>query len=284
MRSTPKIIPKKRRLLAGGKSVTRARVLAKNTEKVESQRVQKLLANAGFGSRRTIEEWIKEGKIQINGKVATLGQSVSIQDTIYVDNKKIDLTRFAEEPTRVLLYHKPEGEICSRQADGKKSVFDNLPFLKQGKWVSIGRLDINTAGLLLFTNNGDLAHRLMHPRFQIERQYAVRVLGKVTDSILTKLLQGVKLEEGICAFKSITKLEQGHGANQWFIVTLMEGKYREVRRLWEAMGLVVSRLIRIKYGNIDLPRRLRKGNWQEMSVDEVKNLSTTLEEPTLEPA
>jgi 23S rRNA pseudouridine2605 synthase len=240
---------------------------------IPSQRVQKLLANAGFASRRAIEEWIKEGKIQINGKVATLGQSVSSKDFIHVNGRRVDLTKYLEEPTRVILYHKPEGEICTREAGAKNSVFCNLPPLKQGKWVSVGRLDVNTAGLLLFTNNGNLAHRLMHPSFEIERQYAVRVLGKVTDQTLDQLKEGVMLEEGICAFKSITRLEEGSGVNQWFIVSLMEGKYREVRRLWATQNCVVSRLIRIKYGTVELPRRLRKGKWQELPIEEIKKLA-----------
>lgn len=235
-------------------------------------RVQKLLANKGLGSRRAIEKWIQEGKIKINGKIAILGQSISLKDTIYVDGQRIDLTLYTEEPTRVLIYHKPEGEICSREPGVKQSVFSQLPFLKEGKWISVGRLDVNTSGLLLFTNNGDLAHRLMHPRFQLERQYAVRVLGKVTEHTLSRLKEGIKLEEGLCAFKSITPLEQGNGANHWFIVSLMEGKYREVRRLWETQNCIVSRLIRIKYGNVELPRRLRKGKWQEMPMEEIKKL------------
>ncbi|MFI4936973.1 MAG: pseudouridine synthase [Candidatus Berkiellales bacterium] len=246
----------------------RLHALTKEHEKLQSpiikQRIHKLLANAGLGSRRTIEQWIMESKIKVNGKTATLGQIVSTQDQIEVEGKRIDLYHYTQTQTRVLLYNKPEGEICARHShDGKKSVYDNLPKLKQGKWVSVGRLDVNTSGLLLFTNNGDLAHRLMHPRFQIERQYLVRVLGKVNENTLICLKEGVKLEEGFCRFSEIIQKEAS-GANQWFIVSLMEGKYREVRKLWGSQGCVVSRLVRIKYGNIDLPRRLRKGQWEEL--------------------
>lgn len=237
-----------------------------------SLRIHKLLANRGLGSRRAIEEWIKQGKIQVNGKDATIGQVVTLRDRIHVNGRPISFDDFAQQTTRVLLYHKPEGEICSRsREDVKQTVFDNLPSLKQGKWIAIGRLDVNTAGLLLFTNNGTLAHQLMHPSFLQERQYAVRVLGKVTPEIIHRLKDGVKLEDGVFRFKDIEQKEST-GANQWFHVTLMEGKYREVRRLWESQHCLVSRLIRIKFGQFELPKRLRKGDYQELPVQEVQEL------------
>lgn len=234
-------------------------------------RVQKLLAQMGIGSRRAIENWIKEGKIQINNKVATLGQMVTLQDKIRINNQPLVLTPLTQK-TRVLIYHKPEGEICSQSTeDGKPSVFTNLPKLNEGKWVMVGRLDVNTSGLLLFTNNGELAHRLMHPRFQVERQYAVRVLGNVSEAMLNRLKKGVMLEQGKSYFKEITH-QGGEGANQWYHVTLTQGKYREVRQLWASQGCMVSRLIRIKYGNISLPRDLKKGQHRELPPSQVEKL------------
>lgn len=239
---------------------------------IAPQRIQKLLANAGYGSRRTIEQWITEKLIQVNGVPAVIGQIIKGQDQIEIKGRRIDLSLFVNEHTRVLLYNKPEGEICSHKSfDGKKTVFHGLPKLKQGKWVSIGRLDVNTSGLLLFTNDGNLAHKLMHPSFEIERRYLVRVMGKVNEEMLTRLKEGVKLDEGYCHFSEIYQKETS-GINQWFIVVLKEGKYREVRRLWESQDCLVSRLVRIKYGNIELPRRLRKGKWQELPEDEVRKL------------
>ncbi|HRE31453.1 MAG TPA: pseudouridine synthase [Candidatus Berkiella sp.] len=239
-------------------------------------RIQKFLANAGIASRRTIEEWIKAGKIHINGCVATLGQSVNSQDTIKVAGKVFHLKSFDVQETRVLLYHKPEGELCAARSEhGKPTVFQHLPKLRGSKWVMVGRLDINTSGLLLFTNNGSLAHHLMHPRFAYERQYAVRVLGKVTDDILENLTTGVRLEDGLFSFKSI-QFAGGTGANQWYNVTLQEGKYREVRRLWESQGCKVSRLIRTQYGPFVLPSGLRKGKYFELPENEVTELLTTV--------
>lgn len=242
----------------------------------EPMRIQKFLANAGIASRRTIEEWIKSGKIHINGTVATLGQSVSSQDVIKVADKVVHLKAFDVQETRVLLYHKPEGELCAaRSENGKLTVFEHLPKLKGSKWVMVGRLDINTSGLLLFTNNGNLAHHLMHPRFIHERQYAVRVLGKVTDEMLERLTTGVRLEDGVFSFKSI-QFGGGTGANQWYTVTLQEGKYREVRRLWESQGCKVSRLIRTQYGPFALPSGLRKGKYFELPENEVTELLTLI--------
>lgn len=238
-------------------------------------RIQKLLAQMGVGSRRTIETWITEGKIQVNGKTAQLGQMVTARDKIQVAGKLIRVKDPIVKTTRVLIYHKPEGEICSHSSsEGKPSVFTNLPPLEEDKWVMVGRLDVNTAGLLLFTNNGELAHHLMHPRFQIERQYAVRVLGKVTNEMLTRLQQGVLLGDSKSYFKDLT-YQGGEGANQWYHVTLTQGKYREVRELWASQGCMVSRLIRIKYGNIALPRDLKKGQFRELPSSQVQKMIST---------
>lgn len=238
----------------------------------EAMRIQKFIANAGIASRRTVEDWIKAGKVVVNGVVATLGQSVTASDNITVEGKKLYLKGFASDETRVLLYHKPEGELCSARSEkGKPTVFDHLPKPRGGKWVMVGRLDINTSGLLLLTNNGTLAHHLMHPSFAQVRQYAVRVLGKVTDEIIENLKTGVRLDDGIHAFKSI-QFGGGTGANQWYSVTLTEGKYREVRRLWESQGCKVSRLIRTQYGPFVLPDGLRKGKYFELPENEVAEL------------
>lgn len=244
--------------------------------KSSKQRIHKLLASLGMGSRRAIEQWISEGKIQVNGKPATIGQAVSVEDKIILNGRLLNLAPHGADTTRVLLYNKPEGEICSHQSfDGKKTVYDNLPRIRHSKWISVGRLDVNTSGLLLFTNDGELAHRLMHPRFAVERRYLVRVKGKVTEAMLARLRTGVKLEEGVCRFKEILQHElEPSGINQWFIVSLMEGKYREVRRLWESQDCLVSRLVRIQYGDFELPRRLRKGHYLELPEKDVQALLT----------
>ncbi|MGE3319138.1 MAG: pseudouridine synthase [Candidatus Berkiella sp.] len=238
----------------------------------EPMRIQKFLANNGVASRRAIEEWIKAGKVTVNKAKATLGQSVSACDTIIIDGKKLYLKAFDKQETRVLLYHKPEGELCAaRSENGKPTIFESLPQIKGSKWVMVGRLDINTSGLLLLTNNGKLAHHLMHPSFALERQYAVRVLGKVTEDILENLTSGVRIDNELFRFQSVT-FGGGTGANQWYHVTLSEGKYREVRRLWESQGCKVNRLIRTQYGPYVLPNGLRKGKYFELSSDEVAEL------------
>lgn len=250
----------------------RNEVKAARTTVDEPMRIQKYLANAGLASRRTIEEWIKAGKVKVNGENAILGQSVSNEDSIVVDGKKLYLKAFDKEETRVLLYHKPEGELCAAKSEhGKPTVFENLPKVKGSKWVMVGRLDINTSGLLLLTNNGALAHHLMHPSFAQVRQYAVRVLGKVTEETIENLTNGVLIDDELFSFKSV-KFAGGKGANQWYDVTLTEGKYREVRRLWESQGCKVSRLIRTQYGPYLLPNGLRKGRSFELPPEEVAEL------------
>ncbi|MDY6983764.1 MAG: 23S rRNA pseudouridine(2605) synthase RluB [Pseudomonadota bacterium] len=236
------------------------------------EKLQKVLARAGFGSRRELEEWIAEGRIKVNGKQAKLGDRVSASDKILVDGKKVATQE--KEPTihPVLLYNKPLGEICTRNdPEGRPTVYDHLPPLQHARWVSVGRLDINTTGLLLFTTDGELANRLMHPSAQIEREYAVRVMGEVTDEMLRAMLDGVMLEDGVASFKSIRDAG-GEGANHWYHVVLMEGRNREVRRLWEAQGVKVSRLKRVRYGNIIIPSFVKAGKFVELPAAETKSL------------
>lgn len=248
----------------------------KTTEPV-AERIQKVLARAGVGSRREIETWVKAGRIKINGKQAEPGDHVSSQDKIKVDNRVIHIGDPATEKIKVLAYYKPSGEICARSdPKHKKTVFDSLPKPKNGRWINIGRLDINTIGLLLFTNDGELAHRLMHPSNQVEREYAVRVLGKPTDSQMQAMLKGVKLEDGMASFSDIVD-SGGEGANHWYHVVIAEGRNREVRRLWESQGLKVSRLIRVRFGSYILPRSKRPGNFWDLQESEIKALCTEVQ-------
>jgi 23S rRNA pseudouridine2605 synthase len=235
-----------------------------------SEKLQKVLARAGFGSRREIEAWISEGRISVNGKRSQLGDRVTEEDVIRLDGHVVSKTRLAHShKCRVLAYHKPVGEVTSRSdTEGRPTVFDNLPSLRNGRWIAVGRLDINTSGLLLFTNDGELANRLMHPSYQIDREYAVRVLGEVSSETVEHLKIGVELEDGVGRFSSIEE-RGGEGANRWFHVTLEEGRNREVRRLWESQGVTVSRLIRVRYGPINLPRWLRPGRWEELNEQQL---------------
>lgn len=229
-----------------------------------SEKLQKILAQIGLGSRRTIEEWIKAGRVNVNGLVAKIGDRVDRQACIQVDGRLVTIPTPEEVETRVILYHKPVGEICSRaDTEDRPTVFEHLPRLKNARWISIGRLDINTAGVLLFTNNGSLANKMMHPSSEIEREYAVRVLGEVSDAVLAKLQTGVKLEDGIAKFDSLVD-GGGSGANHWYHVVVKEGRNRLVRRLWESQGITVSRLTRVRYGAVALPRSLRAGRWMEI--------------------
>lgn len=237
------------------------------------ERIQKVLARVGVGSRREIETWIKAGRIKINGKLAKPGDHISGKDKIKIDNRVIHLVDPASEKLKVLAYYKPAGEICARSdPKHKKTVFSSLPKLKNGRWINIGRLDVNTIGLLLFTNDGELANRLMHPSNEVEREYAVRVLGKVTDSQTEALLKGVKLDDGVARFSDIVD-SGGEGANHWYHVVIAEGRNREVRRLWESQGLKVSRLIRVRFGSYILPRSKRPGNFWDLNETEIKALS-----------
>jgi 23S rRNA pseudouridine2605 synthase len=237
-----------------------------------SEKIQKVLANAGLASRRQIETWLTEGRIIVNGKTAKLGDRITLDDKVRVDGREVYLIKSAAQKTRVLLYHKPEGEICSRSdPEQRPTVFDHLPMLRNGRWITVGRLDFNTSGVLLLTNDGALAHRLTHPSTQIEREYAVRIKGLVSPSILKALKKGVKLEDGVAHFEQITDAG-GEGINHWYHVMVKEGRNRLVRRLWESQGVMVSRLIRIRFGNIQLPRLLRRGKWMELEKEVIDTL------------
>lgn len=243
---------------------------------MSSERLQKILSQAGFGSRREMERWIESGLVKVNGVPAKLGDGATANDKITVRGRVIDNPLQLEAKTRILLYHKPIGEVSSRN-DPKftKTVFDNLPHLKQGRWVQVGRLDLNTSGLLIFTTNGELAHRLMHPKYELEREYAVRVHGHVNPEMLKALEHGVVLDDGLAKFKKV-QFRGGEGTNSWYHVILSEGRNREVRRLWESQGLEVSRLIRIRYGNITMPRFLERGGFVELSPKEVDTFVSNL--------
>lgn len=243
---------------------------------MKKERLQKILSQAGIGARREMERWIEQGLITVNGKVATLGDGAGPDDKIAVRGKLIDNPLKNITKTRILIYHKPVGEICSRHDPAHpNTVFDKLPHLRQGRWVQIGRLDINTSGLLLFTNNGDLANRLMHPRYGIEREYAVRVHGEVSNQALNALKKGVELDDGKARFEKI-EFRGGEGTNSWYHVTLNEGRNREVRRLWESQGVEVSRLIRIRYGDLTMPRFLTRANYHELEPKQVEQFLSTL--------
>ncbi len=236
------------------------------------ERIQKVLARMGLGSRREIESWIKAGRVMVNGKLAKLGDSITTDDRVQLDKKQIKFPRKTDSRPKVITYHKPAGEICTRKdAEGRTTVFSKLPRLKGARWVSIGRLDINTYGLLLFTNDGDLANRLMHPSSNIDREYAVRVVGKVNEDMLKRLQAGVELEDGPARFSDIVD-SGGEGANHWYHVTLMEGRNHEVKRLWESQGITVSRLIRVRFGPIILPRNSRTGTIRELDDKELDAL------------
>ncbi len=238
----------------------------------ETQRIQKILAQKGVGSRREIERLIAQGRIQVNGKVAELGQKISARDLIKMDGRLVDIKSAARAQPRLLMYHKPEGEIVSRaDPENRPSVFTRLPRLRGARWISIGRLDFNTSGLLLFTTSGDLANRLMHPAFRWEREYSVRVLGELTDAARANLLKGVSLDDGFAKFLALDDLG-GNGANRWYRVVLEEGRNREVRRLFESQGLTVSRLIRTRFGDLRLPPRLKRGRYYELTRFEVQKL------------
>lgn len=240
-----------------------------------AERIQKVLANAGLGSRRTIEEWIAQGRITVDGRVAKLGDQIGKSAYICVDGRPVSHLLNQPMETKVIIYHKPVGEVCTRKdEEGRPTVFENLPHLKHGRWISIGRLDVSTSGLLMFTNNGDLANQLMHPSAEIEREYAVRVAGDVDQLVLDRLSQGIELEDGLARFDRILFIG-GEGLNQWYHVIVKEGRNRLVRRIWESQGLKVSRLIRVRFGCIILPRSLRKGRWlylEDSSLEMLKEL------------
>ncbi len=251
----------------------------------QGEKLQKVLARAGVGSRRDMEKLIAEGRVTVNEKPAQLGDRVDDRDRIAVDGRALRLKTESERLPRVIMYHKPEGEICSaRDPEGRPTVFDRLPKVRGERWISIGRLDYNTSGLLLFTNDGELANQLMHPSSGIDREYLCRVLGEVDNDALQRLREGVQLDDGMARFTDITD-GGGNGANRWYYVCLMEGRNREVRRLWESQQVKVSRLKRVRYGPIFLTARLKQGRWEDLEPQAVVGLyrMVGLKPPALEP-
>ena len=241
----------------------------------EGEKLQKVLARAGVGSRREMEKVIAQGRVSVNGIIATLGDRVELSDKVLVDKRYIQLAKPEQRRLRVLLYNKPEGEICTRSdPEGRPTVYDNLPPIKNDRWISVGRLDFNTSGLLLFTNDGELANRLMHPASVIDREYLVRVQGDVDDDMKQRLRDGVLLDDGVARFTDIVD-GAGEGRNQWFYCVVMEGRNREVRRLWESQNVAVSRLKRVRYGNVFIPSHVRVGQWLELDNKEIKDLCLT---------
>lgn len=268
-------------------------------QKYSTQKLQKVLAIQGLGSRRTIEHWIRQGRLAVNGQTASLGLRVQASDPIQLDGTLLNLskqhtntafTTAASVDRQVLLYYKPAGEMCTRQDPQQRStVFDHLPLSQQPRWVMIGRLDFNTLGLLLLTTDGELAYRLMHPRYDIEREYAVKVHGLVNPAILTRLRRGIPLEGKLASFSDISPLLQSssqdkqhksnatsHKTTHWYRVILKEGRYREVRRLWAAQGITVNRLIRIRFGPISLPKNLKPSQWMYLPADAIQQLATSV--------
>ena len=240
------------------------------------ERIQKMLAHQGVASRRQIDLMLQQGRISVDGKLAKPGDQINGREKIALDGKLIRITNLEARP-KLMMYHKPAGQVCTRSdPEGRPDVFQNLPNLVQGRWVSIGRLDINTSGLILFTNQGELANRLMHPSYEIEREYAVRVHGAVNGDMLNQLSQGVELDDGTAKFDQIID-SGGQGTNHWYHVVLKEGKNREVRRLWESVGVEVSRLVRVRYHNFNLPKWLKPGKYRIFEDEVVKRLYQKLD-------
>ena len=241
-----------------------------------ADRIQKVLANAGYGSRREIEKLINNGKIKVNGKLATIGQCIEEKDQVAINSRPIRLHQQRKKKPKVLAYYKQAGEVCTRRDEkGRETVLKNLPRLRNSRWISIGRLDLNTTGLLLFTTDGELANKLMHPSSEIEREYAVRVFGRVTNENINTLLDGVELEDGFAKFTDIVD-SGGKGTNHWYHVVVMEGRNKEVRRLWESQGVQVTRLIRTRFGSYILPRKKRVGQFWRLDEKEIKSLENSI--------
>ncbi len=243
-------------------------------QKNTGERIQKVLARGGLGSRREVERWIDEKRLSVNGVIVTPGFHLKSGDKVNLNGRTIQWEKYSNQPTRVIVYNKPTGEVVSRRdPEGRPVVFTRLPKLEIGRWVSIGRLDINTSGLLLLTNNGELANRMMHPSTQVDREYAVRILGEVPDEMIALLKSGVDLEDGNAHFSDV-QFFSGEGANKWFHVVVKEGRNRLVRRLWESQGVTVSRLMRVRYGPAILPNNVRAHDYYELNEKELAVLMT----------
>ena len=259
--------------LEGGRGGPQKAVRRDLTSDDDAPKLHKVLAEAGLGSRRDMEDLIVAGRVSVNGEPAHIGQRILPTDAVRINGKLIQ-RKVSTKPPRVLVYHKPAGEIVSHDdPEGRPSVFDRLPTMKAGKWLAVGRLDFNTEGLLMFTTSGDLANRLMHPRYNIDREYAVRTLGELEEGMRQKLLAGVELDDGMASFTKIAD-GGGEGINKWYRVVIGEGRNREVRRMFEAIGLTVSRLIRTRYGAMTLPSGLKRGRWEELEENDVRSLLT----------
>ncbi len=242
---------------------------------LNSEKIQKVLARTGFASRREAERWITAGRIEVDGKIAKIGDRISEKNRVFLDKKPLFLA-WEMGDKRVIAYYKPEGEICSRSdPDHSSTIFDNLPRLKIGRWIAAGRLDINTTGLIILSNDGDLVNRLMHPSHEIEREYAVRILGDVTKEQIEQLKEGVLLDDGMAKFEKI-RFAGGEGVNRWYHVVLKEGRNREVRRMWEFFGIRVSRLSRVRFGNVLLRRGQKQGRFEDLGEAEMKELYTSV--------
>lgn len=248
---------------------------------LKGERIQKLLAQSGVASRREAEKLISEGRIRINDAKATLGDRATHSDKLYLDGHFIKIEKPSSDDYKVIVYSKPEGVICSNSdPEGRPTVFDHLPKLANQRWISVGRLDINTSGLLILTTDGELANRLMHPSYQIDREYAVRIHGEVDDDMLNRLTEGVLLEDGMAKFTDVREFG-GEGRNKWFHAVVMEGRNREVRRLWESQDVQVSRLKRVRYGCIFLPSRLKVGAWEELNSKDINDLRGLVQLPPI---
>lgn len=256
----------------GARSAATRRSRAEPPPADATVKLHKALADAGYGSRRELEEWIGAGRVSVNAEPAHVGQRIGPADKVRVNGKLVHLRFSDERRQRILLYHKPEGEIVSRDdPQGRPSVFDKLPKIRGGRWIAVGRLDFNSCGLLLFTNDGALAEQLMHPRSEIEREYAVRVVGELSLDNKHSLTQGIELEDGLAHFGRLVD-GGGEGTNRWYRVTISEGRNREVRRMFEAVGVTVSRLMRVRYGPVSMPPRLKRGMVLELEPGEVASL------------